>query len=128
MSTTRRVFPEVFKREAVDRVISSGLPVGKVATELGLNESPAIRFSPDEWMTRLYGDDPPAEHFADFCRRIDEQLREVWPRCLELGILDFGCWTRHDRDVLGAKISEIGAQARLYRQKPTCIPEREGRS
>ena len=28
MSTTRRVFPEVFKREAVDRVISSGLPVG----------------------------------------------------------------------------------------------------
>ena len=36
MSTTRRVFPEVFKREAVDRVISGGLPVGKVATELGL--------------------------------------------------------------------------------------------
>jgi len=27
MSTTRRVFPEVFKREAVDRVISSGLSV-----------------------------------------------------------------------------------------------------
>ena len=39
MSTTRRVFPEVFKREAVDRVISSGLSVGKVATELGLNET-----------------------------------------------------------------------------------------
>jgi hypothetical protein len=33
------VFPEVFKREAVDRVISSGLPAGKVATELGLNET-----------------------------------------------------------------------------------------
>jgi hypothetical protein len=30
---------EVFKREAVDRIISSGLPVGKVATELGLNET-----------------------------------------------------------------------------------------
>jgi hypothetical protein len=29
MSITRRVFPEVFKREAVDRVISSGLSVGK---------------------------------------------------------------------------------------------------
>ena len=39
MSITRRVFPEVFKREAVDRVISSGLSVGKVATELGLNET-----------------------------------------------------------------------------------------
>ena len=31
MSTTRRVFPEVFKREAVDPVISSGLPVGVAA-------------------------------------------------------------------------------------------------
>ena len=39
MTTTRRIFPEVFEREAVDRVISSGLPVGKVATELGLNET-----------------------------------------------------------------------------------------
>jgi hypothetical protein len=29
MSTTRRVFPEVFKREAIDRVISSGLSIGE---------------------------------------------------------------------------------------------------
>ena len=42
MSTTRRVFPEVFKREAVDRVISSGLSVGKVATELGLTDRPNV--------------------------------------------------------------------------------------
>jgi transposase len=50
MNTTRRVFPEVFKREAVDRVISSGLPVGKVATELGLNETVLRR-----WVMRLGG-------------------------------------------------------------------------
>ena len=50
MSTTRRVFPEVFKREAVDRVISSGLPVGKVATELGLNETVLRR-----WVVRRGG-------------------------------------------------------------------------
>ena len=42
------VFPEVFKREAVDRVISCGLPVGKVARELGLNE-PVLR----RWVMRL---------------------------------------------------------------------------
>jgi transposase-like protein len=42
--------PEVFKREAVDRVISSGLPVGKVATELGLNETVLRR-----WVMRLGG-------------------------------------------------------------------------
>ena len=49
MSTTRRVFPESFKREAVDRVATSGLSVGKVAAELGLHETVLRR-----WMT-LYG-------------------------------------------------------------------------
>jgi transposase len=39
MSTTRRIFPEGFKREAVYRVASSGLAVEKVATELGLHET-----------------------------------------------------------------------------------------
>lgn len=31
--------PETFKREAVDRVACSGLPIGMVAAELGLNET-----------------------------------------------------------------------------------------
>jgi transposase len=35
----RRVFPEAFKREAVDRVRSSGLSAGAVARELGLHET-----------------------------------------------------------------------------------------
>ena len=51
MSTTRRVFPETFKREAVDRVASSGLAIGKVAAELGLNETVLRR-----WMARLGGE------------------------------------------------------------------------
>ena len=47
MSTTRRIFPEAFKREAVDRVITRGLSVGKVATELGLHETVLRR-----WVTQ----------------------------------------------------------------------------
>ena len=39
MSGTRRVFPESFKREAVDRVVTSGLSAGRVAAELGLHET-----------------------------------------------------------------------------------------
>ena len=35
----RRVFPEAFKREAVERVLASGLPVVRVAEELGLHET-----------------------------------------------------------------------------------------
>ncbi len=49
MSGSRRVFPETFKREAVDRVASSGLSAGKVAAELGLHETVLRR-----WMTQ-YG-------------------------------------------------------------------------
>jgi transposase len=49
MSGTRRVFPESFKREAVDRVASSGLSAGAVARELGLHETVLRR-----WLMR-YG-------------------------------------------------------------------------
>ena len=81
-------------------------------------ELPAIRFSHDEWMTRLYGDNPPVEQFADFYWRVHEQVEKIWPRCLELGVdvvLDFGFWTRQSRDDTRAKIAAVGAQARLYR-------------
>ena len=35
----RRVFPEVFKREAVEHVATSGLSAGRVAAKLGLHET-----------------------------------------------------------------------------------------
>ena len=44
MSTSRRVFPETFKRDAVGRVALRGLPIAKVAGELGLS-----RLSPPRW-------------------------------------------------------------------------------
>lgn len=45
----RRVFPEAFKREAVERVATSGQPIVRVAEELGLYETVLRR-----WMAR-YG-------------------------------------------------------------------------
>jgi transposase len=58
MSSTRRVFPETFKREAVDRVASSGLRIGRVAAELGVNETVLRR-----WVARLGGQaTAPARH------------------------------------------------------------------
>jgi predicted kinase len=75
-------------------------------------------------MARLYGNDPPVEHFPEFYRRVSEQLEQVWPRCLELGVdvvLDFGFWTRRERDAFRAKVAAVGALARLYRV--TCSEE-----
>jgi transposase-like protein len=44
----RRTFPESFKREAVDRVATSGLSAGAVAKELGLHETVLRR-----WMSQF---------------------------------------------------------------------------
>lgn len=48
MSVKRRVFPETFKREVVERVATSGLSAGRVTAELGLHETVLRR-----WMVQL---------------------------------------------------------------------------
>ena len=71
---------------------------------------PAIRFSHDEWMVRFYGNDPPIEHFADYCRRVYEQMEEIWPRCLELGlnvVLDFGFGRGGNGTLYGKKFQRL---------------------
>jgi predicted kinase len=35
-------------------------------------ELPAIRFSHDEWMTRLYGDDPPVDQIPELQHRVSK--------------------------------------------------------
>jgi transposase len=44
----RRVFPEAFKREAVQRVATSGLSAGRVSAELGVHETVLRR-----WMAQF---------------------------------------------------------------------------
>ncbi len=46
----RRVFPDAFKREAVERVRTSGMTIIAVAEELGLHETVLRR-----WIARLGG-------------------------------------------------------------------------
>jgi predicted kinase len=81
-------------------------------------ELPAIRFSQDEWMAHLYGNDPPADEFPIFFQRISELMATLWPRCLELGVdvvLDLNFWFREERDEIRATASALGASTTLYR-------------
>jgi predicted kinase len=81
-------------------------------------ELPAIRFSHDEWMSRLYGDDPPVDQFAEFHQRVSKLIDHYWTRCVELGlnvVLDLGFWSRRQRDEIRATAVALGAGAQLYR-------------
>lgn len=74
MSAQRRVFPESSKREAVDRVASSGLSAGAVAWELGLHETVLHR-----WMSCQYGSRQRG-HRGDLQRRRRPRRRLIWPQ------------------------------------------------
>ena len=104
---------------ATVHLIHGFLGTGKTTFARHLEKSlPAIRFTHDEWMARLYGSDPPAELFAEYFQRVSDLIASVWPRCAELGadvVLDLNFWTRRQRDETRARVAAIGARARLYR-------------
>ena len=78
----------------------------------------AIRFTHDEWMKALYGDDPPEENFAEYSERISGLMESLWTRCLQIGVdvvLDSGFWSRKERDRVRSIITGLGADYRLYR-------------
>jgi predicted kinase len=106
-------------------MIHGYLGSGKTTLARRLEQSlPAIRFTHDEWMARLYGIDPPAELFAEYYRRVSEQIGSMWPRCVELGlevVLDLNFWSRKLRDETRARVNQVGASSRLYRL--TCTDE-----
>ena len=59
---------------------------------------PAIRFSHDEWMTRLYGDDPPVERSYLWETTVDRQAIEIaWTSGSRQG----GTWLRRKLTLLG---------------------------
>lgn len=77
----------------------------------------AVRFTHDEWMSQLYGDDPPVEFFQDYAGRVSSVMQGTWTRCLDLGVsvvLDFGFWSRAERDTIRSIVTNHGGEAVLY--------------
>lgn len=67
----RRVFPETFKREAVERAATSGLPIVRVARDLGLNETVLRR-----WIAR-YGAEGTAPQRRPEARAVAPSLADL---------------------------------------------------
>ncbi len=92
-------------------------------------EEAAIRFTHDEWMRLLYaprdagscwptGDDLPETRFSEYADRVSGVLEMVWTRCVALKmnvVLDFGFWTRSERDRVRDLVASLGGNSVLYR-------------
>lgn len=103
---------------AIAYLIHGFVGVGKTTYATELEQTfPAMRFSIDDWMTALYGQNPPEEKFEDYHERTTGLIWSVAARVLELDrdvILDFGFWSRASRDEARHRIEALGAEAVLY--------------
>lgn len=80
-------------------------------------ETRAVRFTPDEWICDLYGNNPPAESFDERQDRIYALIRKVAERVLAAGadvILDYGFWWKTEREETRRWAESIGAGVKLY--------------
>lgn len=87
-------------------------------------ETGAIRFSPDEWMDLLYGNNPPEALFADYNRRVKDLIWNVAEQLLKRDqhvILDYGFWTRKSRNEYRLRGSALNVETVLY--SVSCDPQ-----
>jgi predicted kinase len=96
-------------------ILVCGLPgAGKTTHARALEDKlHAVRFSPDEWMSALAIDlyDEPARS------RIEQLQWSFCERLLTLGlavIVEWGTWSRAERDALRDRAHELGAAAELH--------------
>lgn len=96
-----------------------GLPCsGKTTLAKELEQTHnALRLTPDDWHTRLFGQDFPGEAHNDRHNLIEVIMWEVAARALVLGInviLDFGVWAKVEREDFRARAAKLGASSELH--------------
>jgi len=96
-----------------------GLPCsGKTTLAKALErELPALRLCPDEWIARLYGTDISSAALALARDPIEQALWDLAGRVLVLGvdvILEYGFWSRDERESFRGRAAELGARSELY--------------
>ncbi len=96
-----------------------GLPcAGKTTLARQLEqEYAALRLTPDEWHTRLFGHDvEEAEHSARHAL-IEAMLWDIAARVLTLGvnvILDFGFWSQSEREDYRSRAARLDASSEIH--------------
>ena len=102
-----------------------GLPCsGKTTVARALEAKySALRLTTDEWHIRLFGDDfgdaddPGHERHNSRHQVLEALLWDLAARALVLGvdvILDFGCWTKSEREEFRARVHKLAADFRIH--------------
>ncbi|RYG24677.1 hypothetical protein EON82_09865 [bacterium] len=83
-------------------------------------ENSALRLTPDEWMTPLYGESicerENFDRWNDGHDRVEKVQWQIAERALRLGtnvVLDFGVWSRDEREDFRARAATLGARSEL---------------
>ncbi len=80
-------------------------------------ERSALRLTPDEWIARLFGPDPSTETLDAARDPVEVALWDLAARVLVLGVnvvLDFGFWSRGEREEFRARAARLGARSELH--------------
>lgn len=85
-------------------------------------ETGAIRFTKDEWMVKVFGNNPPKDKFEydkfhEYDSKMAKLATEIALRCLTAGasvIIDDGFWYRKQRNEMRQTLKDIGAVTKLY--------------
>ncbi len=77
----------------------------------------AVRLTADEWLLRVFGDDLTMAENEQYRDRMERTLLDLAMRMLELGVdvvLDFGVWSRAEREEFRARAAAVGARSELH--------------
>ena len=96
-----------------------GLPGSGKTTEARKleNQYKALRFTPDEWQYFLFGHDISEPEHDERHTKIEELMWETAVKALQSGvdvILDFGFWTKSERDGFRQKAHSLGADSKIH--------------
>lgn len=105
--------------QAPTLILLCGLPgAGKttLAKKLAVERN-ALRLTPDEWIPVLYGDALTQDQLDGARNPVEAMQWQVAEQALRLGvsvILDWGLWSRGEREDFRARAAALGANSELF--------------
>ncbi len=104
--------------EPIAHIIIGFIGSGKTTFARQLEQrTGAVRFTKDEWMVRLFGNEPPKDKFGEYDNKMASLATDMALKCLTSGIdviIDEGFWEKIQREEIRDRVRNAGAVPRFY--------------